>query len=161
REVHNHERRGCEQRGRPVVSGRRPGQAGKDAASDFQDSNPQFSESPALKRYAFILGLFTFCASGFAYTRITVSTGETPRWASMPVTYWINEKGFSKITNGSDFLAIHSSFQTWKNVASADVQFVYGGATPAPGVGRGRMNLVSFTPPSPPLPPSPISPPLS
>lgn len=69
----------------------------------------------------------------------------------MPVTYWINEKGFSKITNGSDFLAIHSSFQTWKDVASADVQFVYGGTTTAAGVGRDGMNVVSFTDTSAPM----------
>jgi Matrixin/IPT/TIG domain len=104
-----------------------------------------------LKRYVFILGLFTFCASGFAYTRITVSTGETPKWASMPVTYWINEKGFSKITNGSDFLAVHSSFHAWETVASADVQFVSGGKTTATGVGRDGMNVVSFTDTSAPM----------
>jgi hypothetical protein len=69
----------------------------------------------------------------------------------MPVTYRINEKGFSKITNGSDFLAVHSSFHAWETVASADVQFVYGGTTTAAGVGRDGMNVVSFTDTSAPM----------
>ena len=69
----------------------------------------------------------------------------------MPVTYWINEKGFSKITNGSDFLAVHSSFHAWETVASADVQFVYGGTTTAAGVGHDGMNVVSFTDTSAPM----------
>jgi Matrixin/IPT/TIG domain/Carboxypeptidase regulatory-like domain len=69
----------------------------------------------------------------------------------MPVTYWINEKGFSKITNGSDFLAVHSSFHAWETVASADVQFVSGGTTTAAGVGRDGMNVVSFTDTSAPM----------
>src|SRR5262245_21233735 len=69
----------------------------------------------------------------------------------MPVPYWINEKGLSKITNGSDFLVVQSSFRTWQNVASADVQFVYRGTTPVAGVGRDGLNVISFADTATPL----------
>src|SRR5262245_22965993 len=62
----------------------------------------------------------------------------------MPVSYWINEKGLSQIANGSEFAAVQSSFQTWENVASADVRFLYRGTTPVSGVGRDGQNVVSF-----------------
>src|SRR5262245_8116184 len=69
----------------------------------------------------------------------------------MPITYWINEKGLSSITNGSDFAAVHASFHTWETVASADIRFVYGGTTPVGGVGFDHMNVVSFSDTTAPL----------
>jgi matrixin/IPT/TIG domain-containing protein len=69
----------------------------------------------------------------------------------MPVSYWINDKGLSKITNGSDFVAAQSSFRTWENVATADVRFIYRGTTTVASVGRDGMNVVSFADPTAPL----------
>ena len=63
----------------------------------------------------------------------------------MPVSYWINEKGLSQIGNGSEFAAIHASFHTWENVASADVGFVYKGTTTVTGANHDGMNVISFS----------------
>jgi len=78
-----------------------------------------------LKKYA-LLSLILLC-SGYAsgYTRITLSSGRTPKWPAMPVSYWIGESGLSQISNGSEFQAVHAAFQTWQNVQTADVRFVY------------------------------------
>jgi hypothetical protein len=74
-----------------------------------------------------------------------------PKWPSMPVSYWINERGSPQLSNGSEIAAIHSSFQTWANVASANVRAVYRGTTPVTGVGHDGMNVISFTDASTPL----------
>src|SRR5262245_16497003 len=63
----------------------------------------------------------------------------------MPISYWINEKGSSQITNGSEFAAIHASFQTWQNVQAADIHFNYRGTTSVSNVGRDGLNVVSFS----------------
>ena len=62
----------------------------------------------------------------------------------MPVSYWIGESGLSQISNGSEFQAVHAAFQTWQNVQTADVRFVYRGTTSARTVGRDGMNIISF-----------------
>src|SRR2546430_6243719 len=69
----------------------------------------------------------------------------------MPVSYWINDRGAPQISNGSEFGAIQAAFQTWQNVPSADVRFIYRGTTAARTVGRDGMNVVSFTDDSTPL----------
>ena len=62
----------------------------------------------------------------------------------MPVSYWINEKGLSQLSNGSEFTAIHASFQAWENVPTTAVRFNYRGTTSANGVSHDGLNLVSF-----------------
>src|SRR5262249_33625494 len=74
-----------------------------------------------------------------------------PKWPTVPVPYWINEKGLSTISNGSEFAAIHASFHTWESVATANIQFLYKGTTSAPGVGHDGLNVVSFVDNSTPL----------
>jgi hypothetical protein len=69
----------------------------------------------------------------------------------MPVPYWIIEKGLPQIANGSEFAAVHASFQTWEDVATADVRFEYRGTTAASGVGRDGLNVVSFADAATPL----------
>src|SRR5438552_15215901 len=69
----------------------------------------------------------------------------------MPVSYWINESGLSQISNGSEFQAVNGSFQTWQNVQTADVRFIYRGTTSTRTVGRDGMNLISFADDSTPL----------
>ena len=69
----------------------------------------------------------------------------------MPVSYWINDRGSPQISNGSEFGAIQAAFQTWQNVPTADVRFIYRGTTAARTVGRDGMNVVSFTDDSTPL----------
>src|SRR5262249_43552537 len=103
------------------------------------------------KKYFCIFLMFVVCVSGRAYTRITASSGETPKWSSMPVSYWINERGSPQLVNGSEFAAIDASFQTWQNVASADVRFVNRGTTSTGSVGRDGMNIVSFVDTTTPL----------
>jgi Matrixin/IPT/TIG domain len=83
--------------------------------------------------------------------RITLSSGQTPKWSSMPVSYWINEKGSPNILNGSDFAAVQASFQTWQNVQTANIQFFYRGTTSTGTVGLDGMNVVTFTDSSTPL----------
>ena len=117
-------------------------------------SKPEFeacSQPSALKKYLFILFVIRCARSGFAYTRITTTSGETPQWSSMPVSYWINEKGLSQIGNGSEFAAIQASFRTWENVPSANVQFIYRGTTQIGGVDHDGMNVVSFSDTTAPL----------
>ena len=69
----------------------------------------------------------------------------------MPVSYWINESGLSQISNGSEFPAVNGSFQTWQNVQTADVRFIYRGTTSTRTVGRDGINLISFADDSTPL----------
>ena len=97
----------------------------------------------------FVLSLFILSAaiSGAAYTRITQldgSTARSPKWVSMPISYSINARGLSQIANGSEFNAVQASFQTWQDVAAADIRFDYRGTTQVRGVGRDGINLVSF-----------------
>ena len=105
-----------------------------------------------MKKY-FALILFFSLLSGTAasYTRFVSSSGNSPRWLSMPVPFWINDRGSPQILNGSDFEAILASFRTWENVPSAGIRFDYRGTTPAATVGRDGMNIVSFTDNSTPL----------
>jgi hypothetical protein len=104
-----------------------------------------------LKKHVLIFLFFAACASAFGYTRITVTTGETPRWPSMPVSYWINEKGLSSIQNGSEFAAILESFHTWERVGSANIEFSYRGLTSIATAGRDGFNVVSFADTTAPL----------
>jgi hypothetical protein len=69
----------------------------------------------------------------------------------MPVPYWINEKGLASLANRSEFAAIQDSFRTWQNVGSANVSFVYRGATGIASAGRDGFNVVSFADTSTPL----------
>jgi len=69
----------------------------------------------------------------------------------MPISYWINENGYSQIRNRSDFEAIQESFRTWDNVSSADIQFNYRGTTTARSVSRDGQNIVTFADDSTPL----------
>src|SRR5262245_42817678 len=78
-----------------------------------------------LKKYSLVLVMFAFCSGSWSYTRITASSGGTPKWPSMPISFWINEKGYTQIGNGSEFPAVLSAFQTWENVPTADIRFNY------------------------------------
>jgi hypothetical protein len=89
--------------------------------------------------------------SAHPYTRITVSSGASPRWSNIPVPFWINENGYPPITNGSDFEAVLASFRTWQAVASANVQVDYRGTTSAHNAAYDGINMISFTDTSTPL----------
>ena len=69
----------------------------------------------------------------------------------MPVSYWINERGSSQISNGSEFQAVHASFQTWQDVSTASIGFNYRGTTVTRTVGRDGINLISFADDTTPL----------
>jgi len=97
-----------------------------------------------LKKYVLLFVILAFATRAAAYTRITASTGQTPKWATLPIPYWINERGYSGIGNGSEFSAVHAAFQTWHNIPEADIQFQYMGTTPARTVGHDGINLVTF-----------------
>src|SRR5215813_10522979 len=98
-----------------------------------------------MKKYGVLLLIIICSVEAAAYTRITTTSGQLPKWSSMPISYWINEKGSSQITNGSEFAAIHASFQTWQNVQAADIHFNYRGTTTVSNVGRDGLNVVSFS----------------
>jgi hypothetical protein len=104
-----------------------------------------------LKKYGTIFLIFVFCATAGAYVRITNSAGQFPKWTSLPVSYWINEKGSPQILNGSEFFAVQSAFQTWQNIPTADIRITYKGTTPVSTVGYDGMNVVTFTDASTPL----------
>lgn len=104
-----------------------------------------------LKKFSFILFIFVVSSNAAAYTRITTSTGQLPKWSSMPVPYWINDRGSSQISNGSEFTAVHASFQTWQNVQNAGIRFNYLGATSIRTAGRDGFNVISFADDSTPL----------
>lgn len=69
----------------------------------------------------------------------------------MPVAYWINDRGSPQFSNGSEFAAVHASFQTWQNITNADIRFDYRGTTPARSVGLDGINLISFADDSTPM----------
>jgi hypothetical protein len=104
-----------------------------------------------LKRYGFIFFILLLSQIAAAYTRITTSSGQNPKWSSMPISYWINEKGLPGISNGSDMAAVQASFRTWENIQTASIQFTYKGTTPAATVGRDGQNVVTFIDTSAPL----------
>src|SRR5262249_1665316 len=81
----------------------------------------------------------------YAYTRITSSSGKTPKWASMPIPYFINESDAPDIVNKSDVSAVRAAFQTWQNVPGANVQFDYQGTTPENKTGKDGKNIVTFS----------------
>src|SRR3954462_10192218 len=82
--------------------------------------------------------------SAISYTRITSSSGDSPKWSSMPVSFWINQAGSPQIANGSDFEAVLASFHTWEMVPSADIRLNYRGTTSTNRIARDGINLVSF-----------------
>ena len=89
-----------------------------------------------MKRYGFFF-LITFllvAPNAVSYTRITSASGDSPKWETMPVPFWINERGSPQITNGSDFEAVLASFRTWEAVPTADIHFDYRGRTSARSV---------------------------
>ena len=104
-----------------------------------------------MKKYAIIFLVFVFCWVAAAYTRITSSDGQMPKWTSMPVPYWINDKGYPPILNGSDFAAVQAAFHTWELVSTADIRLTYMGTTPVSSVNQDGINVVSFTDTSTPL----------
>jgi hypothetical protein len=104
-----------------------------------------------LKKYGIVFLIIVFCASAGAYTRITNSAGQFPKWPTLPVSYWINEKGSPQILNGSEFFAVQSAFQTWQNIPTADIRVTYKGTTPVSSVGYDGINLVTFADASTPL----------
>jgi hypothetical protein len=79
-----------------------------------------------------------------AYTLIVARTGDEPVWPSMPVRFWINDKGSPEIANGSEFAAVQSGFQTWQSVPTASVSVQYMGTTPIPTVGLDGFNVITF-----------------
>jgi hypothetical protein len=98
-----------------------------------------------LKKYFILLFALTLLSGkAAAYTLITASNGGVPAWPSMPVPFWINQAGSPQITNGSEFAAIQSAFQTWQNVGNAKVSFSYMGTTPVATVGQDGLNVVTF-----------------
>src|ERR1051326_1128711 len=98
-----------------------------------------------MKKYVFILSLILLPSIVSAHMRVTTLSGLSPRWASMPVSYWIRNKGLPNVANGSDFLAVQSSFDAWQNIQTANIQFSYKGATAVTSVGADGMNVVTFT----------------
>lgn len=104
-----------------------------------------------MKKYAIILFIFVSSASAAAYTRITLSGGQSPKWQTMPISYYINEQGLSQISNGSEFRAVRAAFQTWQNVQTADVRFNDRGTTPLRYVDLDGFNIVTFADDSSPL----------
>jgi hypothetical protein len=98
-----------------------------------------------LKKYfIFLVALSLLASRASAYTFIATSDGLVPLWPSMPVTFWINQSGSPQIANGSEFQAIQAAFQTWQNVATANVSFQYKGTTPVSTVGQDGMSVVTF-----------------
>ncbi len=89
--------------------------------------------------------------SASPYTRITSSSGDSPKWAAMPVPFWINERGLSQITNRSEFEAVLASFRTWEAAPGADVRFDYRGMTSVRSVAHDGINIVSFADDSTPI----------
>ena len=104
-----------------------------------------------MKKYVVLLVVLLFPRISTAHTRLTMSSGQNPKWASMPVPYWIQDKGLPGISNGSDFAAVQASFQTWQNIPTTSIQFAYKGTTAAGTVGLDGMNLVTFTDTTAPL----------
>jgi len=66
-------------------------------------------------------------------------------WPSMPINYFISQKGSDQINNGSEFLAVHAAFQTWANVPTANVRVNYMGPAVITAGGSDSVNLVSFS----------------
>jgi hypothetical protein len=103
------------------------------------------------KLFVIVLILGLCVCSAAAYTRITTSDGRSPRWASMPISYWISELGSDQIANESEFVAIHKAFKTWQDVATANVRFDYRGTTPTSVAARDGVNVLTFADTATPL----------
>jgi hypothetical protein len=99
-----------------------------------------------LKKFVFVLGLcLGIVVNAVAYTRIvSSSTGVGAHWPSMPINYWINQQGSSQIANDSEFFATHAAFQSWANVATANVRFNYMGPAVITAGASDTVNLISF-----------------
>jgi hypothetical protein len=112
-----------------------------------------------VKRYIAHLGLIFILVTATArsYTRITSSSGASPKWADKPIPFWINENGYPPIGNGSDIEAVLESFHTWEAVPTADLRFDYRGKTAAHIAGYDGINMISFTDTTTALPSSVIA----
>ncbi len=65
---------------------------------------------------------------------------------SWPFVYKTNADGILRITNGSDIIAVDSSFRTWNMVSTAKINFSNGGTTTAKyASATDKTNLVTFT----------------
>jgi len=65
--------------------------------------------------------------------------------AVMPMHFVINEEGLPYVTDGSDFLALQYSFNTWAEIPTSTVDFVYDGPTSqVKAVANDGINLITF-----------------
>lgn len=65
---------------------------------------------------------------GWAFA-ITNLGGREVKWKISEVEYWLDEDGWSGITDGSDLSRVHESFQDWQDVPCSFLRFRYAGST--------------------------------
>ena len=93
---------------------------------------------PLMRKPVFaLIALVVFAATAQAYVREQIGGHNVSWWASdMPVPWYMNSDSTTDTLN--ELAGIQSSFDTWENVPTATITFVYAGALP-------------FNPDSPPL----------
>jgi YVTN family beta-propeller protein len=65
---------------------------------------------------------------------------------NMPLHYQINEDGVPYMLDGSDLQAVQNAFQTWADIPTSEVDFVYDGTTSVKTASAtDGINLVTFT----------------
>ena len=72
-----------------------------------------------------VFAVIQFPAGAPAYDLRTNGEGIPLRWVDIdaPIPYFIERGGCVDISDGSEFTAIQSAFQTWENVATGSVEF--------------------------------------
>jgi hypothetical protein len=75
-----------------------------------------------------------------AYTRM----GSNVRWPVFPVPFYLNSLGSQNTPNGSEFLAIRNSFDTWQKIPTAQISLSCQGFTDIRSAGSDGVNVISF-----------------
>ncbi|MEA2063442.1 MAG: choice-of-anchor D domain-containing protein [Gemmatimonadota bacterium] len=92
---------------------------------------------------AVLLAMVTQPARAYVY-RYT-NQGRIQKWATMPVSFAINNRGTDDISSFSELEdALKSSFDAWDQVTLAGIQFYYTGPTSSAQVGNDGQNVLAF-----------------
>lgn len=90
--------------------------------------------------------MLSLCAahSSHAYELHATPDGAPLRWAPSPspIPYYIDRRAVEGFADGSDIEAIQSAFQTWEQVATADVQFRFAGLAQGGAIDPGASVVI-------------------
>ena len=112
-----------------------------------------FKSTPLGSRYPFLLllrwGILTLCmtvfssfAWGYAFNK--ASNGKPRRWHTLPVNWYLNMNGFTRVKESDTETAFKNAFLQWSKQTCTNLTTKYMGKTTSGKTGRDRKNVLTF-----------------